>query len=79
MSGITTHILDTSIGRPAADVPVALAAADGNGGWKELRRAPTDADGRARLIDSGEVDAPGDFRLTFEVAAYLTDRAGRAF
>ena len=79
MSGITTHILDTSIGRPAPDVPVTLAAADGAGGWDERARARTDADGRATLVGSdGRPDA-GDYRLTFEVADYLAERGGEAF
>lgn len=79
MSGITTHILDTSIGRPAPDVPVTLSADDGAGGWEERARARTDADGRATLIGSGERSEPGDYRLTFEVAAHLAERTAEVF
>lgn len=79
MSGITTHILDISIGRPASGVPVTLAAPDGAGGWDERARARTDADGRATLVGSDGSPAAGDFRLTFEVAAYLAEGAEEVF
>lgn len=79
MSGITTHILDISIGRPASDVPVALAAANGAGGWDERARARTDADGRATLIGPDRPPAAGDFRLTFDVADYLAEQAEEVF
>jgi 5-hydroxyisourate hydrolase len=59
MSGITTHILDISLGRPAAGVPVVLAEADGSGGWTERARTATDADGRARLAGEGTSDGSG--------------------
>jgi 5-hydroxyisourate hydrolase len=79
MSGITTHILDTSIGLPAPDVPVTLAAADGAGGWEERARARTDAGGRARLIGLEERPEAGEYRLTFEVAVYLAEHAAEVF
>jgi 5-hydroxyisourate hydrolase len=40
--------------------------------------ARTDADGRARLLESGDMVA-GDYRLTFQVGPYLAERAGDAF
>ena len=47
MSAITTHILDTSIGRPASGVTVVLEIGTGDG-HRELGRGVTDADGRLR-------------------------------
>ncbi|MFW6083797.1 MAG: hydroxyisourate hydrolase [Gemmatimonadota bacterium] len=79
MSGITTHILDTSAGRPAAGVPVTLSAAGADGRWEERTRARTDDDGRARLHGPDSLPAPGDYRLTFEVADYLAARAADVF
>ena len=79
MSGITTHILDISIGRPAPQVPVTLAAADGAGGWDERAGARTDADGRATLIGPDGPPVAGDYRLTFDVAGYLAERADEVF
>jgi len=79
MSGITTHILDTSAGRPAAGVPVTLAASDGAGGWAEAASARTDEDGRARLLGPDEPPAAGDYRLRFEVAEYLAKHSEEVF
>ena len=45
MSGITTHVLDTSRGCPAAGVPVVLERAV-DSGWQPVGRGTTDADGR---------------------------------
>jgi 5-hydroxyisourate hydrolase len=69
VSGITTHVLDTSRGCPAAGVPVVLECAV-DSGWQPLARGTTDADGRAHdLLTS----APGDgrYRLTFDTGAYF--------
>lgn len=69
MSGITTHVLDTSRGCPAAGVPVLLERAVGSG-WQPAGRDTTDADGRASDLLT---TAPGDgrYRLTFDTGAYF--------
>lgn len=68
MSGITTHVLDTSRGCPAAGVPVVLERAV-NGHWKPVGRGTTDADGRARdLLSSAPED--GRYRLIFDTGEY---------
>jgi 5-hydroxyisourate hydrolase len=54
---LSTHVLDTGSGRPAAGVAVELRSAAGT-----LASAETDADGRARLADEL---APGTYRLVF--------------
>lgn len=68
--GISTHILDTALGKPAADVPVSLAhwqAAD----WMPLNSTVTDADGRAKhLLPADKPLAPGLYRARFDTAAY---------
>lgn len=67
--GITTHVLDTSRGRPAAGVPVALERLEGND-WIFLGRSETDADGRCRtLMESAP--QPGLYRLTFGTGIYF--------
>jgi 5-hydroxyisourate hydrolase len=70
MSGITTHVLDTSRGRPAAGVPVTLEreAADG---WTLIGQGSTNADGRISDLTSGDSIEPGVYRLNFETAAYF--------
>ena len=71
MSQITTHVLDTSLGRPAAGVPVALEIQTTGGGWREISRGATDGDGRLRhLIEPGTLVA-GIYRLTFETRGYF--------
>ena len=65
MIGITTHILDTAKGRPAANVRVTLRRDDG-----VLFDGATDGDGRARLVDRAE---PGTYRLTFHIGDYNPD------
>jgi len=71
MSAITTHVLDTSRGRPAAGVPVVLSVRDG-AGWREVGRGRTDDDGRLRtLLPAGAPAPAGTYRLAFDTAAYL--------
>lgn len=81
MSGITTHILDVSRGRPAPDVEVTLARRAGDGeGWEEVGSARTDEDGRAGdlLPDDGPA-GPGEYRIRFEVGAYFRRSGTEAF
>ena len=71
MSGITTHVLDTARGRPAAGVPVTLESKT-EGGWRVVGRGATDADGRLReLLPADFTLTEGDYRLTFDAGAYF--------
>jgi 5-hydroxyisourate hydrolase len=65
---ISTHVLDTARGRPAAGVPVALERVAGDGAV--IARAVTDADGRVRELAPASL-AAGDYRLTFDTGAYF--------
>jgi 5-hydroxyisourate hydrolase len=68
--GISTHILDTALGRPAADVPVSLAQWQGSE-WSLLNSTTTDADGRAKhLLPAEKALEAGLYRARFETAAY---------
>ena len=72
MSGITTHVLDTARGRPAAGVPVTLEF-KGEAGWTLVGRGATDADGRLRdLAPAAFRMSEGEYRLTFDAGAYLS-------
>jgi 5-hydroxyisourate hydrolase len=71
MSQITTHVLDVSIGRPAAGVPVVLAIRKAGGAWQELSRGATDGDGRLRHLLAPEALVQGTYRLTFDTASYF--------
>ncbi len=72
MSAITTHVLDTSRGRPAADVPVTLEARDDAGAWRLVGRGVTDSDGRLRTLTQGHALTAGVYRITFDTDAYFT-------
>ncbi len=72
MSAITTHVLDTSRGRPAAGVPVTIEI-EAAGGWKLIGKGTTDADGRvSQLIPSELTLSAGVYRLIFDTARYFT-------
>lgn len=79
MSAITTHVLDTSRGRPADGVPVVLEARDEAGGWREVGRGVTDADGRLRTLTEGSALNVGVYRLTFDTSGYFDARGARSF
>jgi 5-hydroxyisourate hydrolase len=68
---ITTHVLDTSRGRPAGDVNVRLEF-HAREGWQLVGRGTTDADGRARtLVPPDGALSLGVHRLVFDVAGYF--------
>ena len=69
-SAITTHVLDTALGRPAAGVAVRLEQASSDDGWRTLGDAITDADGRIREIGPAHVPA-GTYRFTFDTGGYF--------
>jgi 5-hydroxyisourate hydrolase len=68
VSAITTHVLDTALGRPAAGVRLRLERLDGDES-RVLAAATTDDDGRAKELGPDRVE-PGTYRLVFDVAAY---------
>jgi 5-hydroxyisourate hydrolase len=68
--GISTHILDTAFGRPAAAVPVTLSFMT-NGAWSLINEAVTDADGRCKHLLPTQTLQPGTYRIHFETAAYF--------
>jgi 5-hydroxyisourate hydrolase len=69
VSHVTTHILDTSIGRPAPGVAVGLEARVGDG-WVGIGTGLTDADGRVKELGPERLES-GAYRLRFDTAAYF--------
>ena len=71
---VSTHVLDASLGHPAAGVAVTLSRlADG---WLDVESGVTDSDGRRRFF----ADTPGGtYRLQFATGAYFAARAVDAF
>jgi len=76
MSMVTTHVLDTARGVPAAGVLVRLEQVTGNGP-AEIARARTDDDGRIRNLGPEQLPA-GAYRLVFGTAEYLAGEGGPA-
>jgi 5-hydroxyisourate hydrolase len=74
---LTTHVLDTAAGRPAAGIEIALDAIDGE---TRTRRAwaLTNADGRTDAPLAHDL-APGLYELTFAVAPYFARANVAAF
>jgi 5-hydroxyisourate hydrolase len=66
MATLSTHVLDTSLGRPAAGVRVALESASG----AALGAGVTDADGRISAFGAERL-AAGRYRLRFDTGAYF--------
>lgn len=75
MSTISTHVLDTSLGKPAAGISVMLER-DG----ASVGSAVTDADGRARdILPPGSALTSGEYTLTFFVGEYFGAMKREAF
>jgi 5-hydroxyisourate hydrolase len=71
MNRISTHILDTARGKPAANVPVKLERQESTGGWHLLTSAHTDQEGRcAQLLPPDHPLPAGSYRLLFDTASY---------
>jgi 5-hydroxyisourate hydrolase len=79
MSQITIHVLDTYLGKPAANVPIVLELQIAGGQWKKLGDGVTDADGRLKnLLGTNALEA-ATYRLTFVTGVYFTNRQIEAF
>ena len=75
---ISTHVLDTSIGRPAAGVAVQLLRQQGSS-WIEVFRGETDADGRVPALLPASAASAGVYRLTFDAGGYFQQRGVDGF
>jgi 5-hydroxyisourate hydrolase len=80
MSGITTHVLDISIGRPAGGLFVRLERETTDGELEPIGSQKTDDDGRARdLVPEGVSLVAAVHRLTFDVGQYFKDNGVDGF
>ena len=71
---ISTHVLDTMRGTPAAGLDVVLHRREADGDWREVAQATTDADGRVRSLSEDELGA-AEYRLEFDTRPYF-ERSG---
>jgi 5-hydroxyisourate hydrolase len=74
VSAVTTHVLDTTRGQPAAGVAVRLEAPDGT----SLGQSRTDDDGRVLDLGPNRLD-PAVYRLVFDTGAYFEGLGSPAF
>ena len=77
-SPITTHVLDTSRGTPAAGITVILARYSEQG-IVDIARRVTNQDGRVSdLLEPSDFNA-GEYHLTFEVGQYFAAQQLESF
>ena len=68
---ISTHVLDTARGCPAAGLPIELSIQDTDGQWRRLGGGITNDDGRVlTLLPPGQDLGPGIYRMRFECGVY---------
>jgi len=74
MTTLSTHVLDTSRGRPAAGIQVLLETRDG----RALGHGTTDGDGRVGSIGPARLE-PGEYVLRFETGGYFAAEGSGGF
>ena len=78
MSGITSHVLDTSLGKPASGIEIALERVGDDSDWQPVGSGTTDDDGRCPGLTGGNIEA-GHYRINFMVADYFKRQGVSAF
>ena len=74
MSRLSTHVLDTANGVPAAGVRIELSVF-ANGAWQSVKTASTNAEGRTdQPLLEGSAFKTGVYRLEFFVGDYFRSR-----
>ena len=68
--GLSTHILDTALGKPASGVALMLSR-ETSGRWNEVGRGSTDADGRCGALLGEKALERATYKLRFETAPYF--------
>jgi 5-hydroxyisourate hydrolase len=74
--GLSTHILDTNLGKPAANVAITLYGwrdSPSGGLWESIGAGRTDADGRCKTLLGDEPLRALEYKLRFATAAYFHD------
>lgn len=71
---LSTHVLDTALGRPASGVAVTAAVRKGDT-WVLVGKGATDGNGRVADLLDGEPLEAATYRITFATGAYLGSTA----
>lgn len=68
--GLSTHILDTNLGRPAANVSLVLSRLE-EGEWVEEGTGTTDADGRCKTLLGSQHLEVATYKIRFATGEYF--------
>ncbi len=79
MSPITTHVLDTSVGKPAAGIRVTLYHLGDAAERAEVGRGVTNSDGRITDLLPADAKVSGSYRLEFATAEYFSATGRESF
>ncbi len=74
--GLSTHILDTALGRPAVNVGLRLfwfRDSAAGGVWEQIGSGRTDADGRSKTLLGERPLQALTYKILFETAVYFRD------
>lgn len=78
MKSISTHVLDTSLGKPASGIRITIERKEG-AGHTAVGQGTTDAYGRVKeLVPEGKL-VKGEYRVHFDLAGYFAARAVESF
>jgi 5-hydroxyisourate hydrolase len=75
---ITTHVLDTALGRPGKGIAIELERED-SGVWHLIGGGVTDDDGRLRTLTPAGPVQPATYRIRFQTAAYFAAQNTQGF
>ena len=79
VSQVTTHVLDTSIGKPGKNISIRLKQQT-NGAWTTLCQGITNADGRiGDLLPQNRNIKPGDYKMNFDTGSYFESNKVEGF
>jgi 5-hydroxyisourate hydrolase len=80
MSQITSHVLDTSRGKPAEGITISLFESNNEGEWSLLAEGTTNSDGRVpTLLAQDRVLPAGSYRVHFAISDYFNGLNEQAF
>ena len=79
VSQVTTHVLDTSIGKPGKDITIRMKK-NTQGRWQTIAQGITNADGRiGDLLPPSRIIHPGNYKMVFETGRYFEGMNIRGF
>jgi len=79
VSQLTTHVLDTSLGKPGQNITIKLQQPN-SGGWRTITQGVTNADGRiADLLPPSRMLQAGTYKMVFETGAYFQSQNTKGF